>query len=500
MPRDGSGNYTLPVGNPVATGTLIQTTWANTTMNDIATQLNNVLTRDGVLGPVSAFKLVDGNTAAPGLAFASEPGLGWYRSGTSKIAIAAVNAIVEEGNFNTAAATYRQYYPRSAGESSLRLDRSPFGTANTSYFKLAQNATEARLESIAVGSGVMLPAIHQFSSHKFQISDANVYSQLSRPTADAVRLTLNKHTTAGSYVDIQSQRNGLLRWVLNLGDSAAESGSNAGSHFSIARYSDAGALLNNPMTILRDTGYINLNARNFYLKDATGASTLFNADMVTGGNGTVNITGNMVVGNGPFGNTTATFNNIVYGNNRFEFPVGFSGYLLMRGAGPISWNSFTTFGSARLLALFDSSVGGAGFGATITSDLYHDPGVSLACRVIVSGAVFNMNNAGQGSSTGGWVATSDSRVKHNKVKITNALTKVLTLNGYTYDKMDCLDMDGNPLRKAGYIAQDVQAVLPEAITIAPDEMGTLSVDHNAVIGLLIEALKDTNARIDQIAA
>lgn len=50
MPRDSSGNYTLPIGNPVIDGTVIDVDWANPTMADIAVQLNNVLTRDGLLG------------------------------------------------------------------------------------------------------------------------------------------------------------------------------------------------------------------------------------------------------------------------------------------------------------------------------------------------------------------------------------------------------------------------------------------------------------------
>jgi len=50
MPRDVSGNYTLPTGNPVANGAIIDIAWANPTMADIASQLNNVPTRDGSLG------------------------------------------------------------------------------------------------------------------------------------------------------------------------------------------------------------------------------------------------------------------------------------------------------------------------------------------------------------------------------------------------------------------------------------------------------------------
>ena len=82
MPRDGSGNYTLPAGNPVVDGTAIETTWANPTMNDIAVQLNNVLTRDGLLGPTLPIKLVDGTAALPGLSFSSATGTGLYRTGT----------------------------------------------------------------------------------------------------------------------------------------------------------------------------------------------------------------------------------------------------------------------------------------------------------------------------------------------------------------------------------------------------------------------------------
>ena len=53
MPRNLSGVYTLPTGNPVVTGTIIDVAWANPTMADIAAQMNNVVTRDGLLGPTA---------------------------------------------------------------------------------------------------------------------------------------------------------------------------------------------------------------------------------------------------------------------------------------------------------------------------------------------------------------------------------------------------------------------------------------------------------------
>jgi hypothetical protein len=47
MSRNGSGTYSLPVGNPVVTGTTISSTWANTTLTDIASALTGSLASDG---------------------------------------------------------------------------------------------------------------------------------------------------------------------------------------------------------------------------------------------------------------------------------------------------------------------------------------------------------------------------------------------------------------------------------------------------------------------
>jgi len=47
MSRNGSGTYSLPAGNPVVSGTTITTTWANTTLNDIASSLTGSVASDG---------------------------------------------------------------------------------------------------------------------------------------------------------------------------------------------------------------------------------------------------------------------------------------------------------------------------------------------------------------------------------------------------------------------------------------------------------------------
>jgi len=56
MSRNGSGTYSLPAGNPVVSQTVISSTWANNTMNDIASALTDSVAADGqtpMTGPLN---------------------------------------------------------------------------------------------------------------------------------------------------------------------------------------------------------------------------------------------------------------------------------------------------------------------------------------------------------------------------------------------------------------------------------------------------------------
>ena len=53
MPRNGSGTYVLPPGNPVVPSTVIQTAWANTTMTDLANGLTGSIAKDGQTVPTA---------------------------------------------------------------------------------------------------------------------------------------------------------------------------------------------------------------------------------------------------------------------------------------------------------------------------------------------------------------------------------------------------------------------------------------------------------------
>lgn len=79
MPRDSGGTYTLPAGNPVVSGTTIESVWANTTMDDIAEALTDSLSRSGKGGMSVSMLFGDGTETLPGVAWTSEPSTGLHR-------------------------------------------------------------------------------------------------------------------------------------------------------------------------------------------------------------------------------------------------------------------------------------------------------------------------------------------------------------------------------------------------------------------------------------
>jgi len=96
-------------------------------------------------------------------------------------------------------------------------------------------------------------------------------------------------------------------------------------------------------------------------------------------------------------------------------------------------------------------------------------------------------------------STSDRRLKENITPIANALDKVKSLTGVEFDwKEETKDVHGYEGHDVGVIAQEVQAVLPEAIRT--NDSGYLSVRYEKMIALLIEGMKEQQNQIDELKA
>jgi len=106
------------------------------------------------------------------------------------------------------------------------------------------------------------------------------------------------------------------------------------------------------------------------------------------------------------------------------------------------------------------------------------------------GAYVMANTNGVRLSSGGtsWASDSDERVKDIIEPISNAAEKVSTLRAV----IGKYKTDSDGTRRAFLIAQDVQAVLPEAVF---DEQGTLMLAYTETIPLLTAALQEALAEI-----
>ena len=89
---------------------------------------------------------------------------------------------------------------------------------------------------------------------------------------------------------------------------------------------------------------------------------------------------------------------------------------------------------------------------------------------------------------------SDIRIKHSINHIINSLTKVNSINGYTYGMLAEQNTINNANRYVGVIAQEVYKVIPEAVRI--DNTGLLSVKYDSLIPLLIESIKELTAKVN----
>ena len=92
-------------------------------------------------------------------------------------------------------------------------------------------------------------------------------------------------------------------------------------------------------------------------------------------------------------------------------------------------------------------------------------------------------------------STSDARLKTNIEHISNALEKVKSLHGVQFTwNPELHDVHGYEGQDTGVIAQDVVQVLPEAVVTR--DTGYMAVNYEKMIGLLIEAIKELDTKIN----
>jgi hypothetical protein len=94
--------------------------------------------------------------------------------------------------------------------------------------------------------------------------------------------------------------------------------------------------------------------------------------------------------------------------------------------------------------------------------------------------------------------SSDENLKDNIVVLDEALNRVESISGYSFDWNSKVGdyREGTP--DYGVLAQEIENILPNAVTT--NGRGYKTVSYNAVIPLLVEAIKELSAKVDRMQA
>ena len=123
---------------------------------------------------------------------------------------------------------------------------------------------------------------------------------------------------------------------------------------------------------------------------------------------------------------------------------------------------------------------------------------------MISGGAMRIGNGGLPSGTAGSLVvdndviafyTSDERLKDNVAPIASGLNKISHLTGVQFDwnKDSYAHLQGHDV---GVIAQNIEAVLPEAVSTRPD--GYKAVRYDKIVPVLIEGMKEQQIQIQNL--
>jgi hypothetical protein len=96
---------------------------------------------------------------------------------------------------------------------------------------------------------------------------------------------------------------------------------------------------------------------------------------------------------------------------------------------------------------------------------------------------------------GPWSYGSDRRMKENISYIQTGLNKIMALKPATFDYID------GSKNNIGWIAQDIQEVIPEAVSVTPlDTNGYLNLKSDFIVPYLVKAIQEQQIQIEELKA
>ena len=100
--------------------------------------------------------------------------------------------------------------------------------------------------------------------------------------------------------------------------------------------------------------------------------------------------------------------------------------------------------------------------------------------------------------SGGTTLTSDIRLKKNILPLNKALNVIQKLNPVSYQKKQTIESDNYSINENGFIAQELQKVLPMLVHESTDKEKLLSVNYTAIIPILTKGIQEQQAQIEEL--
>jgi hypothetical protein len=116
-------------------------------------------------------------------------------------------------------------------------------------------------------------------------------------------------------------------------------------------------------------------------------------------------------------------------------------------------------------------------------------------RIRTTATAFSFNASTGDLVVGGTVtASSDEKLKTNIKNIENALEKVLSLRGVEFNYIE------HGGRSIGFIAQEVEKIIPELVSTQKDENDTetKTLAYQNFVAILVEAIKEQQTQINNL--
>ena len=127
-------------------------------------------------------------------------------------------------------------------------------------------------------------------------------------------------------------------------------------------------------------------------------------------------------------------------------------------------------------------------------------GGGATAKVVINGAAatygLNLPNTGTHGDAiaNSWSTYSDATLKKDITPIENALEKVMSMKGVSYE------YKSGGGRKVGFLAQDMKSVVPEVVKSMPqgDDKDLLCISYDQLTSVLVEAVKAQQAQIEDL--